>query len=233
MNPSALPDRFAAILSLLRPEETLADIGFDHGDFLVRAVSVGHRVIGVERQAACLSRFFLRHSKLTDDERDRIQLRCGDGPSELREADQISTATIAGLGEQTIVSWAKRLPSNVQKVVACPSDMRGTLRVDMRKAGFRIVDERIAAAKGRLYPVIAWEKGTECRDIDFRYLVGPVLFEAHPAALRAWLTSRLDRLASAINRLEQKGAPTDATGVAFHQWVNALQQANAALQSDA
>ena len=232
MNESSLPDRFAAILSLLHPEETIADIGFDHGDFLVRAASIGHQVIGVERQAACLSRFYLRHTKLTDDERNRIQLRCGDGPSELREADQISTATIAGLGEQTIVSWAKQLPSNVQKVIACPSDMRGTLRIDMRAAGFRIVDERIAAAKGRLYPVIAWEKGVEDRNIDFRSLVGPVLFEAHPTALRAWLTSRLDRLAGAINRLEQKGTPTDAAGVAFHQWVNALQQANTALHTD-
>ena len=200
----------------------IADLGFDHGDFLVLAASQGHTVIGVECQSVCLKRFPLRHSGLPPTLRDRIELRCGDGPAALHAGDVIQTVTIAGLGERTIARWATQLPPTIERIVACPSDMRGTIRRDMRTNGFRILNETIAEARGRLYPVIAWEKGTETRPDDAYFQVGPVLFDNHPAALDAWVQHRLKRLSAAIQRWKRSDNHTDDDSLHFQRWITAL-----------
>ena len=200
----------------------IADLGFDHGDFLVLAARRGHMVIGVECQSVCLERFPLRHSGLPVAFRDRIELRCGDGPAALHAGDIIQTVTIAGLGEKTIANWATQLPSTVERIVACPSDMRGTIRREMRTHGYRIVDETIAQARGRLYPVIAWEKGIETRPDDAYFQVGPVLFDHHPDALETWVHHRLKRLSAAIQRWKRSDNHTDDDGLHFQRWIAAL-----------
>ena len=94
----------------------------------------------------------------------------------------------------------------------------------MRAAGYRIVSESIAEARGRLYPVIAWERGVEQYPLDAIFRVGPLLFRDMPDALLQWLNRRLDRLAAARRRLEQGEQPQDPEALQFRQWVHALVQ---------
>jgi tRNA A22 N-methylase len=217
-------------LNLIPKGDAIADIGFDHGDFLVLAAARGHRVIGIERQSMCLSRFDTRHSELKTTHREYITLRCGDGPAALQEQDNIRTVTIAGLGERTIADWSQHMPSSVERIVVCPSGMRGSLRPDMRHAGFRIIDEYLAFDRDRFYPVIAWKRGKEPRPLDYRYRVGPVLYEQYPELLFLWLEKRLSRLSKSIERLKNSDTPSDVASLEFLNWVDSVQQAHQSLQ---
>ena len=150
-------NRFECITRMM-PEDTevLAEIGYDHGEILLRAAKklpLPARIIGVEKQAGAAARFTDRHAH--NPWVDRIDLRCGSGLAPLRD-DELQTIVLAGLGEGRVCEIlgedARRL-QRVREILCMPLRRQGRLAPFLCGHGFRIAAEDTAIERGRYYPL--------------------------------------------------------------------------------
>ena len=150
-------NRFECITRMVPEDaEVLAEIGYDHGEILLRAAKklpLPARIIGVEKQAGAAARFTERHAH--NPWIGRIDLRCGSGLAPLHD-DELRTVVLAGLGEARICEILNadigRL-QQVQEILCMPLQRQGRLEPFLRRCGFRVAAEDAAIERGRYYPL--------------------------------------------------------------------------------
>lgn len=208
--PSHLPLRLEAVASLVpQGAEGVADLGYDHGMLLVelRRRLPQARLIGVELQAVCATRFVARYGDAT-----RIELRTGDALTALSPGE-VEVAVMAGVGERTLIEALERAPevaASLRRVVFCPADFKGLARPTLARLGWRIADERVAFEAGRFYEIFAAEPGEESGD-ELSRIYAPRLFERRDPALLPWLLDLRERFSAAIDAAA-KGHPARTPG---------------------
>ncbi len=136
--------------------ETVAEIGYDHGEILLRAAKKlppPVRVIGVEKQVGAGERFRFRNAH--NPWSQRIELRCGSGLTALAD-DELHTLVLAGLGETRMCDILRadlqRLRM-VRDVLCMPLKRQGQLGEFLRSQGFVVYAEDTAIERGRYYPL--------------------------------------------------------------------------------
>lgn len=162
MPPSPLRPRLDTVLAMVPPDaRAVADIGYDHGLLMLRLgrQRPALRLFGVEMLPDRAAAMRQRHPAEVSALAERLTLLVGDGLAPL-PAGAVDCVVIAGLSDRTLVSILDRaratLPS-LRRVVLCPARVEATLRPALPGLGLRIVDERIAAERGRTWDVIAVE----------------------------------------------------------------------------
>ncbi|MGI6151345.1 MAG: tRNA (adenine(22)-N(1))-methyltransferase [Christensenellales bacterium] len=181
-NPKNTTARLTALAEMLPPADVVADIGSDHG--LLCAHLLLHEkckkaiAVDVSASAAEKAARLARSLGLVG----RLVPRLGDGLAALKpgEAD---AAVIAGLGGRLIASILKAAPEIAAKIpmILQPMQQIADLRRFLRENGFCLLDERMVEENGRIFEMMAVEKGEyqQAQDIpeELADEIGPLLWQ--------------------------------------------------------
>lgn len=151
----ALDGRLKVIAENIRKGDRVADIGTDHA-----YLPVFLRKNGFSRYCyACdIGEGPLENARSHVEASgiDGIELRLGDGLSAVN-ADEVDTVVIAGMGGDLIadiISAAPWIKNGRFELLLQPMTSAEDLRRYLCQSGFKIVKERAALSKGRVYTVI-------------------------------------------------------------------------------
>ena len=156
----ALQPRLRAIADLVPMGSRLADIGTDHGYIPIDLLLDGRITAAI---ATDIGELPLDHARRTAKRcglAEGIDFRLGDGLGPLApgEADVI---VIAGMGGDSIADilaaspWAREGPL----LLLQPMSKAEVLRAFLPENGYRVEAERLAADKGKLYPILTVQGG--------------------------------------------------------------------------
>lgn len=154
-----LDERLAAALNYVRPGNTAADIGCDHGKLTVALLTSGRcpRVIAADLRPQPLEK--ARQNCRKAGCLERADLRLGDGLQVLQpgEAQDI---VIAGMGAETILEILQQacwVRDPALRLILVPATKHSILRLELCRRGFTIQSETLCRAAGRYYTVLCAE----------------------------------------------------------------------------
>jgi len=176
----------------------VADIGYDHGYLLELLCSQQRfdRLIGVEIQPGANRR---AQATLPPNVHQQLDLRHGNGLEPL-SPKEVDTVVVAGVGELKILEIIDAQPDvadSLERLVVCPANFKGMIRLGMSSRGWRCVDEALAFERGHYYPIMAYERGEERLDGPLDYF-GPHLSRTAPRHLETYLKHLETRFRSAL-----------------------------------
>lgn len=169
--------------------ETLADIGADHGRLGARLLLTGQcaHVIFTDISEMSLAKAsrLINRLKLAE----RATFLVGDGALALSRAPD--AAVIAGMGGVTIaeIVEAGKVRLGGARLILQPNVAVYELRKRLARAGYEIIDERLARAAGRQYVIIKAAPGNAVYS-ERELLVGPVLIKRGDALLADYAAFR-------------------------------------------
>ncbi len=151
--------RLATLAALVPPGARVADIGTD-------AALLPRLLLGSGRAAFCVaidsSATAIRSARaVATDAGPRLVVRLGFGFAAVDARDRIDVVVLSGLGARTILRILddpRREALEPLRLVLQPQTEPGRVRRWLATHGFRIVDERTAAERGRSYVVMAAER---------------------------------------------------------------------------
>lgn len=205
--PFALDERLALCASMVRPGVKMADIGTDHAYL---PVWLTRRGICPHAIAADINPLPLRRACQTIEKyraADLVEARLSDGLTGL-SPDDAEDFVIAGMGGDLIASILSRAswkenPS--KRFILQPVKSAEELRRYLYQNGFRVEQESLAKASGRLYPVLAGSFGGECFVPEAsRAYGGELLFWDAPYR-KDYLLLQAGRLTARAQGLESAG----------------------------
>lgn len=192
-----LSERLTALVSMVSPCETAADIGCDHGYVPVYLILNGiceHCIAadiheGPAKRAEQNARLF--------GVSDKTKIRVGSGLDPLKkgEADCI---IISGMGGELILSILKdgfdKACSADELILGPQSDVK-KVREFLCEKGFRIEEEKLIEDGDKYYPLIKARYQKEAGVLtEIQALYGPVLIKKKDPTLRRYLIKRLELL---------------------------------------
>ena len=156
----ALQPRLRAIADLVPPGSRLADIGTDHGYIPIDLLLDGRITAAIATDIGELPLDHARRTARRCGLTEGINFRLGDGlgPLSPGETDVI---VIAGMGGDSIADilaaspWAREGPL----LLLQPMSKAEVLRAFLPENGYRVEAERLAADKGKLYPILTVQGG--------------------------------------------------------------------------
>ena len=199
-----LDNRLKAVASFVPRGARVADIGTDHAylAIYIQRELGAKSVIATDKNEGPLSA--ARHAVA---EAGRIDV-IGDGLAPI-EAGEIDAACIAGMGSELIAAILEAAPdvlAKVKRLVLQPMSDAPRLRRWLYENGWRIADETLALADGRLYEIIAAEHGDEPIPSGAALEIGPVLMKKHPE----YFERHVDEILSKKRRVLSGMAKSDA-----------------------
>lgn len=154
-----LSPRLAAVADYIPPGEVLADVGTDHAYLpaaLLQAGRIPRAIAGdilpgpLEAARATVAEAGLQ---------DRIDLRMGNG-LQILQPGEAATASICGMGGPLIAEILAAGPlEGIRRLALQPMAGEERLREWLVGSGWRIVDEQLVEDGGRIYVVMAAERG--------------------------------------------------------------------------
>ncbi|MBE0466775.1 MAG: SAM-dependent methyltransferase [Candidatus Desulforudis sp.] len=200
-----LPARLRAVADYIPPGETVADIGTDHALLPVYLVSRGlnPQVIAVEKAAGPLEA--ARRAVAESGLNAFIEIRAGDGLKPLRPGEA-GVLVLAGMGGRTIAEILDAAPvvaGAADTLVLQPQEPVAPARRWVVDHGFRIDDENLVDAGGRLYPLIRAVKGPAPPVDEFLLEVGPVLVAKKHPLLGRYLAGIAERYRHVLAELDR------------------------------
>lgn len=196
-----LSSRLQTILDFIPPGRALYDVGSDHGYLPLAAYRSGRcpKVTAVENKPGPYERL---KANLADV--SKIEVVLADG---LEAYDPASGATVAmaGLGGATICGILERFRagSPIPCLVLEPQSDQGALRRFLKERGYRISAETYVTERGKFYPVIRYEPGTEELD-EIELLYGPLALRQGDARLGELLMRTAERLTNIASPRAQR-----------------------------
>ncbi|MGN0709610.1 MAG: tRNA (adenine(22)-N(1))-methyltransferase [Anaerovoracaceae bacterium] len=177
-------ERISAIAEEIGNEESVADIGTDHGylGLLLKKRGLAGRVIMTDVSRGSLDKAVENAERLSPDE--DFDFRLGDGLSVLKrgETDDVVIAGMGGLLISDILGADPELTCSFRKFILQPRNNCGRLRLFLRDSGFRIAGEKLAREGKRICEIIVCvpgEKRWESAVSDFeRYESDPAFAAA-------------------------------------------------------
>ena len=151
-----LSDRMRAVVGLVEPCNSIADIGFDHGYVAMELVrsNICRHVIAMDINKGPLER--ARHNVRDYDMQDYIETRLSDGAQALR-AGEVEGIICAGMGGRLVISILEQdraLVCNLRQVILQPQSELNEVRGYLRENGFLIDREDMVYEDGKYYPMM-------------------------------------------------------------------------------
>lgn len=213
MRTPTLDERLRAAKEMTPACARAADIGADHGRLSAAMLLEGRAsfMVTADASAKALSKARRRLTALGLS--GRAAFRVSDGLDAVR-GDPVDAAILMGMGGPTICGILTRGRDALcgAALVLGPQTLPEDVRRLMPEIGYRLAEERVVRADGRLYVVMRAEPGEETLDERACYL-GPRLMEmarrgdgAPPDRLelyRAWLVWRQSVLENALKHQER------------------------------
>ena len=164
-----LDARLTAAAQLVRPGQSVADIGCDHGKLTAVLAASGKypKVIGADLRPGPLEKARVTCAPYGD----KVQFRLGSGLAVLApgEAEDI---IIAGMGAETIIEILETAPwvfDARYNLVLVPATKHSILRRWLARRGFALRGETLCQAAGRWYAVMNAQYTGDAREPDGLY----------------------------------------------------------------
>ena len=224
---STLGPRLDAVADLVRPGEAMADLGCDHALLPIYLLARGR----VPAAYGC----DLRPDPLTVARANArrsgepVELRLGDGLAPVAGL-ALGTATIAGMGGDKIAKILDAGPlHDVTRLVVAPNASWTLVREALHRHGFWPLDERLVEEAGRLYLVLAAERGGPEQPDPADFVLGPLLRQNPTPLFRRWLEGETGRLRKAVAGIDSAPRPDLERRAAFEAGLGILETALARL----
>ena len=151
-----LSDRMRAVVGLVEPCKSIADIGCDHGYVAMELVrsNICRHVIATDINKGPLER--ARHNIRDYDMQDYIETRLSDGTQALC-AGEVEGIICAGMGGRLVISILEQdreLVGNLKQVILQPQSELDEVRSYLRENGFIIDKEDMVFEDGKYYPIM-------------------------------------------------------------------------------
>ena len=151
-----LSDRMRAVVGLVEPCKSIADIGCDHGYVAMELVrsNICRHVIAMDINRGPLER--ARHNVRDYDMQDYIETRLSDGTQALR-AGEVEGIICAGMGGRLVISILEQdreLVCDLRQVILQPQSELDEVRGYLRENGFIIDREDMVYEDGKYYPMM-------------------------------------------------------------------------------
>lgn len=227
---STLGPRLHALAELVVPGRPALDLGTDHALLPCALVASGRVPAAIasdlrSRPLAAAAATIARRGLAA-----KISLRRGDGLSVLTPGE-VATVVIAGMGPERIAALLAADPTrlrDVTRLVLSPHGDPGLLRRWLAAHGYSLVDERLAAERGRFYVALAAEPGAGPPLDDLELEVGPLLLARAGPDFLAYARRELRLLHAEVDALQRSdpGSPRLAARLArLGLWRAALARA--------
>lgn len=151
-----LSDRMRAVVGLVQPCKSIADVGCDHGYISMEIVrsNICRHVIAMDINSGPLVR--AKNNIADYDMQDYIETRLSDGVSAL-EAGEAEGVICAGMGGRLIISileQGRELVGEMKQLVLQPQSEPEEVRGYLRENGFLIDKEDMIFEDGKYYPMM-------------------------------------------------------------------------------
>ena len=208
-----LSDRMKAVVDLVLPCESMADIGCDHGYVAIALIRNGicKKVIAMDINKGPLERAKgnIRDCKMQDS----IETRLSDGAAALlpNEADGIICAGMGGRLVISILEQRRDLVHKMKQLVLQPQSELNEVRCYLRQNGYRIEKEDMIFEDGKYYPMMRVSPmhetagdgaETSARIIRVQDTYGPYLLEKSNPVLKQYLLWQKDNLEKIMGNLK-------------------------------
>ena len=195
-----LSKRLQAIADLVKPCETVADVGCDHGFLSIRLIEEGKavHVFATDLRPGPL-KAAKEHIHAHNLNNCIETIQC-DGLRGIHRADAI---VIAGMGGKTMTDILSAEPGKAgeaSQLVLQPQSETGAFRRDLVRAGYRITGEDMVEEDGKFYPILSACRG-EMDLSEEEAEFGPLLLDAKHPVLQKYLLWRLEVLEGLHNEL--------------------------------
>ncbi len=156
-----LSDRMRAVVGLVQPCRSIADIGCDHGYIAMELVrcNICRHVIAMDINSGPLDR--AGHNIADYGMQEYIETRLSDGVSALREGEA-EGMVCAGMGGKLVISileQGKALIGRMRQVVLQPQSELDEVRRYLREKGYLIDREDMICEDGKYYPMMSARPG--------------------------------------------------------------------------
>lgn len=192
-NLPPLSRRLQAIVSLVSPCKTAADIGCDHGyvSIALCLLDICERGIASDIKEGPADR--ARSNAQKYDVADRIDIRTGTGLSTLGE-EEADSIIISGMGGEMMLSILEEGFSKAcaaKELILGPQSEVSKVRDWLSARGFEISDEKLIKEGGKYYPLIRVNYSSHPYELTTEEkLYGPVLIRNRDAILKEFLKYR-------------------------------------------
>lgn len=202
----SLSNRLAAVAKMIKPGESVADIGADHARlalYLAENNIASQVIIGELRDGP-----YQRAQVAVQGHQANypISVRQGNG-LQILSAGEVDTIVIAGLGGDTIVGilahdWNKA--RSFGRFIFQPMSKAEVLRQNLAEQGWTIDDEWLAREERRIYLVIASHPGG-CPVVlsDLELEIGPQILKLKDKTSRAYIQSFRQKYRRIYNNLSR------------------------------
>ncbi len=174
-----LRERLSAMASFVLPHARVADIGTDHAYLPIHLAMNQHIDYIVAGEVNPGPYRAAQESIARLGLEKKIFLRFGDGLSVVRPSE-VDTATIAGMGGQTIVEILAQnieVTHSIRRFILQPMIAASYLRSWLINNGWYIIDEELVLEDGKLYEIIVAEQGKAPLVEEILLEVGPLLWK--------------------------------------------------------
>ncbi|MBP1914803.1 tRNA (adenine(22)-N(1))-methyltransferase [Lederbergia galactosidilytica] len=215
MNIEKLSKRLETVVSYIKPNMKIADIGSDHAYLPCFAVkngiasyAIAGEVVEGPYQSALNQ---VEAAQLTE----KISVRKGNGLEVLRNEDQIDCIVIAGMGGSLIteiLEAQKQKLASVSRLILQPNIAAEKVRKWLYEEKWQLVDEQLIEEEGKFYEILVAEPGNPTLpyiDLSKEFLLGPFLLKQRNdhfkqkwnAELKIW-----EKVLQELNKAEENQA---------------------------
>lgn len=191
----------------------MADIGTDHAylpAYLIETGAVPRAIAGdVMPGPLEAARQTVESAGLAD----RIELRLGNGLQVLKPGEA-TTVTLCGMGGALMAELLAAVSlASIERLVLQPMESPERLRAWLTGHGWRISHEELVEDAGRIYVVMAAERGDQHLEPD-QLLIGPLLQAAGGEILQRYSARWIAQLERAVAGARQSDRPEAVARVA-------------------
>lgn len=203
-----LSDRLLAIANLIDKNNTVADIGTDHGYIPVYLLnnSIIQYAIAADINKGPLdnAKKEVRLNKLED----KVDLRLGSGLTVLKEGE-VDEAIIAGMGGvliSEILETSKNVAKSFKKIILQPMQASDELRKYLYENRYEIIDEILVKEDFRVYEIIVvkYTGKIEALEDEIFYEVGKKLIDKKDPLVFEFIDKKIKSYENVLIKLDDK-----------------------------
>lgn len=187
-----LSRRLEAVLAMIPPRKTVADIGCDHAYLAIALAQRGlaPAVLACDVRSGPLNK--ARENVNSFGVSDRVTLRLGDGlePVGPGEAEVL---VMAGMGGELMMEIVGERIHEFDSCIFSPQSEWARFRRFLHDCGQCIAEERMVEEDGKFYLILRAEAGREHYTDELEYLYGRRLLLCKDIVLRRFLERELAR----------------------------------------
>lgn len=205
MTSIKLSKRLKTIADKVDKNSVIADIGCDHAllDIYLSQNKIIKKAVACDITPGVLT-VALKNISLSNV--SNVDIRIGNGLDPIKEEDNIDTLILSGLGNKTIINILNNninKLANIKNIIIQSNTGFSSIRKEINKLGYKIVDETLVKEKGIIYVVIKFIK-SKVKYSKKELYFGPILLNNKDELFNELLLNKINKYSLILKKLPNK-----------------------------